>query len=146
MSFLDLYRQRLRDGGLIEDPEQTLAAEQLERVRSALLAAGPPPGRNWLSRLRAGRRPPIRGLYLWGDVGRGKTWLLDLFFHSLPFADKRRWHFHRFMHAVHEELARIKGTADPTERVAVSLMDGARVPLTQQLAHRGQLPQRQRVQ
>ena len=127
MSLLDLYRRQLRDGGLIEDPEQTLAAEQLEQVRSALVAAGPLPARTWLSRLRGVRRPPVRGLYLWGEVGRGKTWLLDLFFHALPFVDKRRWHFHRFMQSVHDELAQLKGTADPMERVAGRLMDGARV-------------------
>ena len=127
MSLLDLYRENLRDGGLTEDPEQTLAAEQLELLRVALVAAGPLPAKTWLSRLRGGRRLPVRGLYLWGDVGRGKTWLLDLFFHSLPFPDKRRWHFHRFLRGVHDELARLKGTAEPMGRVAARLMDGARV-------------------
>lgn len=127
MSLLALYQRQIHDSGLIEDPEQSTAAERLEHVRDALVAAGPLPARTWLGRLRGGRRPPVRGLYLWGDVGRGKTWLLDLFFHSLPFPDRRRWHFHRFMQAVHGELAGLKGTADPMERVAERLMDGARV-------------------
>jgi cell division protein ZapE len=127
MSLLELYRRQLRDGGLVEDPEQTLAAEQLELVRSALIAAGPLPAGGWLARLRGARRPPVRGIHLWGDVGRGKTWLLDLFFHSLPFPDRRRWHFHRFMQAVHEGLTRLKGSANPMERVAARLMEGARV-------------------
>jgi cell division protein ZapE len=127
MSLLVLYQQQLQESGLTTDPEQAAAAERLDAVRAALVAAGPLPARGWLPRLRAVRRPPVRGFYLWGDVGRGKTWLLDLFFHALPFADKHRWHFHRFMQAVHGELAQLKGTANPMERVAERLMGGARV-------------------
>jgi cell division protein ZapE len=127
MSLLALYQRQLQDAGLLADPEQLIAVERLEQVCGTLVAVGPLPPRTWLSRLRGARRPPVRGLYLWGDVGRGKTWLLDLFFHALPFADKRRWHFHRFMQAVHAELSRLKGTAEPMARVAERLMDGARV-------------------
>ena len=127
MSLLALYERQLHDAGLTPDPEQAAAAERLEQVRASLVVAGPLPARTWLGRLRSARRPPVRGLYLWGDVGRGKTWLLDLFFHALPFADRHRWHFHRFMQAMHGELSRLKGTADPMERVAERLMDGARV-------------------
>ena len=52
---------------------------------------------------------------MWGGVGRGKTWLMDLFFHSLPFKDKQRSHFHRFMQFVHDELKKHKDRADPLE-------------------------------
>jgi cell division protein ZapE len=127
MSLLALYQRQLRDCGLTTDAEQSLAVERLEQVRLALEAAGPIAALTWLGRLRAQRRVPVRGLYLWGGVGRGKTWLLDLFFHALPFPDKRRWHFHRFMQGVHEELGRLKGTADPMRRVAKRLLAGARV-------------------
>jgi len=61
---------------------------------------------------------PVRGLYLWGGVGRGKTMLMDLFYESLPFADRERRHFHRFMHDVHGELGKLKSHAHPLERVA----------------------------
>jgi cell division protein ZapE len=127
MSLLALYQRQLEDAGLVADAEQLAAAERLDAVGAALVAAGPLPARTWLRRLRGVRRPPVRGLYLWGDVGRGKTWLLDLFFHALPFADKHRWHFHRFMQAMHGELDALKGTAEPMQRVAERLMGGARV-------------------
>ncbi|MEN0580197.1 cell division protein ZapE [Phytobacter palmae] len=61
---------------------------------------------------------PIRGLYMWGGVGRGKTWLMDLFYQSLPGARKQRLHFHRFMLRVHEELTQLQGHSDPLEIVA----------------------------
>lgn len=60
----------------------------------------------------------VRGLYMWGGVGRGKTWLMDMFYHSLPGTRKQRLHFHRFMLRVHEELAALQGHSDPLEIVA----------------------------
>lgn len=62
--------------------------------------------------------PPVRGLYMWGGVGRGKTWLMDMFYQSLPGTRKQRLHFHRFMLRVHEELTALQGHADPLEIVA----------------------------
>ena len=61
---------------------------------------------------------PECGLYLWGGVGRGKTYLMDSFYESLPFDAKMRIHFHRFMRRVHAELRIYKGHANPLERVA----------------------------
>lgn len=61
---------------------------------------------------------PVRGLYMWGGVGRGKTWLMDLFYQSLPGERKQRLHFHRFMLRVHEELTKLQGHSDPLEIVA----------------------------
>lgn len=60
----------------------------------------------------------MRGLYMWGGVGRGKTWLMDMFYQSLPGARKQRLHFHRFMLRVHEELTALQGKSDPLEIVA----------------------------
>ncbi|WP_407437269.1 cell division protein ZapE [Lelliottia sp.] len=62
--------------------------------------------------------PPVRGLYMWGGVGRGKTWLMDMFYQSLPGTRKQRLHFHRFMLRVHEELTALQGHTDPLEIVA----------------------------
>jgi cell division protein ZapE len=61
---------------------------------------------------------PVLGLYFWGGVGRGKTYLMDSFFESLPFESKLRIHFHRFMRRVHGELDEFKGYANPLEKVA----------------------------
>lgn len=61
---------------------------------------------------------PVRGLYMWGGVGRGKTWLMDMFYQSLPGSRKQRLHFHRFMLRVHEELTALQGESDPLEIIA----------------------------
>jgi len=63
-------------------------------------------------------REPERGLYLWGGVGRGKTWLMDLFYQSLPFPGRVRRHFHRFMHDVHAQLKTLQQQEAPLEIVA----------------------------
>lgn len=61
---------------------------------------------------------PVQGLYMWGGVGRGKTWLMDLFFHSIPSERKLRLHFHRFMLRVQEELVALQGQENPLEIIA----------------------------
>nr|WP_273440244.1 cell division protein ZapE [Sedimenticola selenatireducens] len=70
---------------------------------------------------------PATGLYLWGGVGRGKTWLVDLFFNQLPFDNKLRIHFHHFMRNTHESLSRLKGVKNPLDRVAESLAARTRI-------------------
>ncbi len=73
--------------------------------------------RNALLKLVA--RPDIpRGVYLWGSVGRGKSFLMDCFFSAVPLVRKTRIHFHEFMRGVHRELDEVKGTADPLDEVA----------------------------
>ena len=107
--------------GMREDAAQFAVAARLTALRSRLVAAGSQ-RRRWLP-----ARPPVRGIYLWGGVGRGKTYLMDLFHQSLPFADKRRLHFHRFMRRVHDDLRRCAGRADPLRRVAARFAADARV-------------------
>jgi cell division protein ZapE len=64
-------------------------------------------------------RPPVpRGVYLWGAVGRGKSFLMDAFFATVPLIRKTRVHFHEFMRGVHAELHELKGTEDPLDEVA----------------------------
>ena len=125
---LALYRRRVERGELAADLAQARAAEALERLYRDLQRASS--RRGWRAKLAkvAGRRSaPVRGLYLWGSVGRGKTLLMDLFFEALPFPDKRRQHFHRFMAGVHERLKVHRNVEEPLESVAEEIAGDTRV-------------------
>ncbi len=89
----------------------------------------PPRGRPGLLRRWLGpqRIEPVEGLYIWGGVGRGKTWLMDLFFETLKEVRKRRIHFHRMMAYVHGRLGRLKGIEDPIASVADDISRRTRV-------------------
>jgi len=83
-----------------------------------------------ISRLIAklGHTSPLqKGIYLWGSVGRGKTWLMDLFYQSLPFPERRRRHFHRFMYDVHAELRTLQNQESPLDIVAQRIAEECRV-------------------
>ncbi|MDX1735865.1 MAG: cell division protein ZapE, partial [Halioglobus sp.] len=103
----------------------------LQDLYERLVAAGPrATGRGlggWLRRLRSESLEPERGLYLWGGVGRGKTYLMDTFFECLPFDNKLRVHFHRFMQRTHHQLAELEGQKNPLQSVADRLAQEARV-------------------
>lgn len=125
---LALYRQRVARGELTADAAQARAAEALERLYRDLQRAAPQRGwRGKVAKLARTRRKTVRGLYLWGSVGRGKTFLMDLFYNALPFPDKRRQHFHRFMAAVHESLKQHRDVENPVELVAEEIADSARI-------------------
>ena len=111
------YADGVARGDWRDDPAQHGALQALDRLHAALLQ--PVPARGWLHRLLRQPPPPaVPGLYLWGGVGRGKTFLIDLFYDGLPFAEKRRTHFHRFMREVHERLRRHAGESDPLAAIA----------------------------
>ncbi|HBK3302739.1 cell division protein ZapE [Citrobacter koseri] len=121
------YLQALNDGSHQPDDVQKDAVNRLESIYQALIAKTPPAPQNGglmarFGKLLGKREPsanvPVRGLYMWGGVGRGKTWLMDLFYHSLPGERKQRLHFHRFMLRVHEELTALQGQTDPLEIIA----------------------------
>lgn len=121
------YQQALNDGCHQPDTVQLEAVNRLETIFQALTTpARPAPQESGLmarfGKLLGKRESPInapvRGLYMWGGVGRGKTWLMDLFYHSLPGERKQRLHFHRFMLRVHEELTALQGQSDPLEIIA----------------------------
>jgi cell division protein ZapE len=106
------------------DAAQQPALAELDRLHAALLD---PPKPGLFARLRGEVPPPPTGLYLWGGVGRGKTFLIDLFFDALPFAEKRRTHFHRFMREVHAALREHAGERDPLVAVARGWRESMRV-------------------
>ncbi len=124
---LERYREAIATGSHQPDPAQAAAAQALDDLHKELTVRGAvAPLPRWLRRL-FGERQPVRGLYLWGGVGRGKTWLMDLFHESLPFPQKRRVHFHRFMREVHRSLKALGEVRDPLERVANDIARDARV-------------------
>lgn len=127
----ELYTQQLAERDFRADRAQLAAVEKLDDLRRRLVAsreANSSPLRRLLGGLgRSSAREPERGVYLWGGVGRGKTWLMDLFFQSLPFVERRRRHFHRFMHDVHAELKGLQNRASPLELVAEQIARDTRV-------------------
>jgi cell division protein ZapE len=130
MTPLERYERDIAAGHLRRDRAQGRAVERIQALYDALVA-------DWESAsallkrarkvLRKRAREPVRGLYLWGGVGRGKTMLVDAFFDCLPFPEKRRIHFHRFMHKIHHELKHLKEVEDPLQRVADRFAEEARV-------------------
>lgn len=129
MTPAEAWRARVSAGDLDDDAAQRRAVDELSRLHEDLVAAGPRPG-GFVSRLvrLAGRRPqPVKGVYLWGSVGRGKTMLMDLFFTCLPFEDKQRAHFHRFMAGVHDALKRLDDRPNPLDTVADEIASRARI-------------------
>ncbi|CNC89046.1 ATPase [Yersinia intermedia] len=123
-----LYQQALAAGDYQPDEVQRRAVARLDTLYQELnqrqsVRPVNTSLRGRLNRLigRAAPRASIRpaqGLYMWGGVGRGKTWLMDLFFHSLPGERKLRLHFHRFMLRVHQELTELQGHENPLEIIA----------------------------
>jgi cell division protein ZapE len=119
------YARGIAGGRWQDDPAQHAALAAFDRIHAALLAA--PPGR--LQRLRtrlSGKPDAVRGLYLWGPVGRGKTMLMDRFVASLPAGIAQRVHFHRFMLDVHAGLRALGEVRDPLLRVAADIAARAR--------------------
>ncbi|MGY0799714.1 cell division protein ZapE [Lysobacter sp. A286] len=109
------YRAGVAAGNWSDDPAQQAALAELDRLHAALLD---PPRPGLLDRLLNKPEPVATGLYLWGGVGRGKTFLIDLFYEGLPTTRKHRTHFHRFMREVHAQLREHAGERDPLVTIA----------------------------
>lgn len=124
------YQHALAAHGYTADPAQERAVASLERVHNDLLVQSGPGLlqrlQSWMSGKPA-KAVPAKGLYLWGGVGRGKTFLMDLFFHAVPFDNKLRLHFHRFMQQVHAELKTLQDKEDPLRAVAARLASRTRL-------------------
>ncbi len=115
MGVRQVYLNALRERGFLPDPAQLRAVDALERCENEWLA--------YLERRRTALqrmfvKPPIpRGVYMHGGVGRGKSFLMDCFFRSVPLKRKTRLHFHEFMREVHRELQELKGTVNPLDEL-----------------------------
>ena len=115
MGVRDWYEQSLAERGYRSDPAQLRAIDALERCESEWAAYKARRG-NSVTKLLV--RPPIpRGVYMHGGVGRGKSFLMDGFFHSVPLVRKTRLHFHEFMREVHRQLHELQGTVNPLQEL-----------------------------
>ncbi len=116
----EYYRRQLDQQKLEEDTSQADAIASLDDLYQQLLTTPrqKPSSLKHLLWRKMVDRPPIQGLYLWGGVGRGKTWLVDMFFNLLPIEQKRRYHFHRFMQRIHKGMAAVQGQPNPMDLIA----------------------------
>lgn len=122
------YQKILNSGEFYADDSQRHAIEQLDDLQAALIKQ-PVEANSWWQRLTAGNSTATApaGLYFWGGVGRGKTFLMDIFYQCLPFEEKSRFHFHSFMNQIHQSLKRLSDTSNPLESVAKDLACDMRV-------------------
>ena len=109
------YAQALASGQFLPDQEQAQAVHELDRVWQELIQRFKA-SKKAFRRFR--RQTAPKGVYMWGGVGRGKTWLMDQFYDSVPFRRKTRMHFHHFMQYVHRELNKLSGQRNPLDLVA----------------------------
>ena len=121
----EAYRASLAEGAVLEDEAQAQVMALLDQRFTQLVARSANKA-GWFASLankflssKSGRADTsIKGLYLWGGVGRGKTMMMDMFCHALPPERRQRMHFHRFMRRVHDGLGRFSGQANPLLKVA----------------------------
>ncbi|MBS3804569.1 MAG: AFG1 family ATPase [Oleiphilaceae bacterium] len=124
------YQHDLARQGFEKDAAQEDAVNRLQSLYDKLVEAESQAGNplvKFRRLLKKGKEEPVKGLYFWGGVGRGKTYLMDTFYEALPFERKMRVHFHRFMQRVHNELKQLKGLKNPLDHVAKRFADEARV-------------------
>ncbi len=126
-SFITHYQKLIADGELRPDHDQQAAALNLSKVQEKLEAVPPRGSVIWRA---LGRKPdPVKGIYMWGGVGRGKSMLMDLFYDNVQIHRKRRAHFHEFMLEIHARLRkeREKEKGDPIAPVVADIAEEARL-------------------
>ena len=125
------YKKDLERDDFSYDATQEMAVNHLQRLYDELVAVESKPSAGLFGRLKEKisktEVEPVKGLYFWGGVGRGKTYLMDTFYDTLPFERKMRTHFHRFMQRVHAELRALDGTKNPLPVIAEKYSKEARV-------------------
>lgn len=125
------YQADLQRTDFSYDAAQEQAVLLLQDLYERLVASAPDRGESpvlsFVRKIRRAALEPEVGVYFWGGVGRGKTYLVDTFYDCLPFRRKLRVHFHRFMQRVHGELTRLEGEKNPLEIVADRIAGEARV-------------------
>ncbi|HST27956.1 MAG TPA: cell division protein ZapE, partial [Rudaea sp.] len=119
-----LYARGVTNKLWVDDPAQRALLPSLDRIRARIVDLQSGGWRRWL---RGRERATVRGLYLWGAVGRGKTFLADLLVESLPPHLVLRLHFHRCMGRVQAQLKSLQGRSDPLREVAAAFAAEARL-------------------
>ncbi|MFC1749447.1 cell division protein ZapE [Pseudomonadota bacterium] len=122
----EIYLQDIEQRRLQHDNAQAAAVDLLDALYQKLVSSKRKEP-SFLDRLLKKPPPPMKGLYLWGGVGRGKTYLMDHFYDTLPFPEKQRTHFHSFMQGIHKELKTLAKTPDPLALIAKHLATKIRV-------------------
>ena len=125
LGIADYYLKTTQYRGFSPDASQQAAVVRLQRLHDEFI------------QFKARRRTPLhklllkvtppQGVYLWGGVGRGKSFLMDAFFHTIPLIRKRRVHFHQFMQEVHQAMRAEQGQSDPLRSVAKNIADKSRL-------------------
>lgn len=131
MSLVAQYKSALQQPDMVHDGAQEQAIIKLDALSHELVTNEAAVLLDFLklfSRLKQLRRKAVHGIYLWGGVGRGKTWLMNLFYEELPIAQKYRIHFHHFMLDIHEKLGKLNGQSgkyrkNPVQHIARELAD-----------------------
>ena len=122
---LGAYAAALEAKGFQPDPAQMLAVERLEDLYQALMNFKSARSSK-IKRMLSSPAVP-QGMYFWGGVGRGKSFIMDCFFAAVPYKRKKRIHFHAFMHQIHAELREHAGKADPLVPVATRIAKETRL-------------------
>ncbi|QHJ00759.1 cell division protein ZapE [Xylophilus rhododendri] len=117
MKVREAYEAELRQRGFVADPAQLRAVDALQRCADEWTAFEQKRGGGALRRLFGGKPEIPRGVYMYGGVGRGKSFLMDCFFNAVTIERKVRLHFHEFMREVHRELAGLQGTVNPLDEL-----------------------------
>jgi len=116
LSPLQRYEKAVSTDEFTRDEQQFQAMSYLDEIYHQLINSAPQK-KGFFGFLKSKPVAPT-GLYMWGGVGRGKTWMMDMFYDSLTIERKMRLHFHHFMQRVHRELNKLQGESDPLEKVA----------------------------
>ncbi|MDP1603673.1 MAG: cell division protein ZapE [Legionella sp.] len=112
MNLIAQYDNAVARGDIVEDALQRQLLSPLETLSEALQA----PRKQWFN---WGKKSPVTGVYLYGPVGVGKTFLMDLFYDDVAITQKKRFHFHHFMQQIDAQLRRLQGQKNPLKRIAM---------------------------